>query len=120
MSEIIEHHGMPVIVGREDKYHPILHIRANPRKLKDKSFKNMNEQQRHALRNIAEMGIERKKEAVIAAGYSEHNSLSTANRLLQSKPIVDALKNDGSTNIEIAKAIATEIKANHAHSKHGK
>jgi len=119
MVEIIEHDGTPVVVGRE-RYYPSLRIRAKPRKLRDKPFRNMNEQQRQALRNIAEMGIERKKEAVTAAGYSEHNSLSTANRLLQSKPIVDALKNEGSTNIEIAKAIATEIKANHAHSKHGK
>ena len=82
MAEIIEHEGTPVIAGRVDKYHPILRIRANPRKLKDKSFKNMNEQQRQAFKNIAKMGIERKIDAVIAAGYSAHNALVTANRLL--------------------------------------
>ena len=117
MAEIIDHEGTPVIVGRKDKYHPILRIRANPRKLKDKPFKNMNEQQRQALRNIAEMGIERKKEAVIAAGYSEHNALSTANRLLQSKPIVDALKNEGIAQLKIVKAIADELRTNHTRSK---
>jgi len=71
MAEIIEHEGTPVVVGRE-RYHPILRIRANPRKLKDKPFKNMNEQQRQALRNIAEMEIEHKKEAVTAAGVNFH------------------------------------------------
>jgi len=77
----------------------------------------MNEQQRQALRHIAEMGIERKKEAVIAAGYSEHNALSTANRLLQSKPITDALKNEGIAQLKIVKAIAEELRTNHTNSK---
>jgi DNA invertase Pin-like site-specific DNA recombinase len=119
MVEIIEHDGTPVVVGRK-RYYPSLRIRAKPRKLRDKPFRNMNEQQRQALRNIAEMGIERKKEAVTAAGYSEHNSLSTANRLLQSKPIVDALKNEGIAQLKIVKAIDAEIKAKNSLSKHGK
>ena len=117
MAEIIEHHRTPIVVGRVDKYYPLLRIRANPRKLKDKPFKNMNEQQRQALRNIAEMGIERKIDAVIAAGYSEHNALFTANRLLESKPIVDALKNEGITQLKIVKAITEELRTNHARSK---
>ena len=103
---MIDHEGTPIVVGRVDKYHPFLRIRANPRKLRDKPFKNMNEQQKQALRNIAEMGIGRKIEAVIAAGYSASNALVTANRLLQSKPISDAFKNEGKTNIKIVKIIA--------------
>jgi hypothetical protein len=116
MAEIIDHKGTPVVVGRTDKYYPFLRIRANPRKLKDKPFKNMNEQQKQALRNIAEMGIERKIEAVIAAGYSVANAQVTANRLLQSKPITDALKNEGKTNIKIVKIIAEELRTNHTRS----
>jgi len=81
------------------------------------TLKNMNEQQREALRNIAEMGIERNIEALIAAGYSAHNALVTANRLLQSKPIVDALKNEGKTNIKIVKIIADELRTNHTRSQ---
>lgn len=115
MAEIIEHDGTPVVVGRE-RYYPSLRIRAKPRKLRDKPFTNMNEQQKQALRNIAEMGIEHKMEAVIAAGYSEANALVTANRLLQSKPVIDALKNEGKTNIKIAKVIADELRTNHTRS----
>ena len=106
MAEIIEHDGTPVVVGRE-RYYPSLRIRAKPRKLRDKPFTN---------RNIAEMGIEHKMEAVIAAGYSEANALVTANRLLQSKPVIDALKNEGKTNIKIAKVIADELRTNHTRS----
>ena len=119
MPEIIEHDGIPVVVGRE-KYYPLLRIHVRPRKLKDKSFKNMNKQQREALQNIAEMGIERKKEAVIAADYSEHNALSTANRLLQSKPIVDALRAAQITDKKIAETIAAGLDAPHPLSKEGK
>jgi len=118
MPEIIEHDGIPVVVGRE-KYYPLLRIHVRPRKLKDKSFKNMNKQQREALQNIAEMGIERKKEAVIAADYSEHNALSTANRLLQSKPIVDALRAADISDKKIAETIAAGLKAPHPLSKDG-
>jgi hypothetical protein len=117
MAEIIYHDGTPVIVGRTDKHYPYLRIRPKPRKLRDKPFKNMNEQQKQALRNIAEMGIERKIQAVIAAGYSEANAKVTANRLIQSKPIIDALKNEGESKIEVANIIARELRANHTHSK---
>ena len=96
MEEIIEVEGIPVLI-REKGRHP-RNIRIKLKKsgvkyLKDRPFSKLSPQHKQALKNVAVMGMDKKKEAAVAAGIPEHNALRTMDSLLVGRrPIVKKIE----------------------------
>lgn len=103
------------------------HVRIRPKeqkKLRDLGIKKLNPRQRQALRNYYELNQDPrkkswpvskvKKEAAVAAGYSEGGAIVTMDRLLSRKPIAAELDKAGVTDSKIAQVIAEGLESEHA------
>jgi len=96
--------GIPVCVGGERiaRYH-----RGKKPKppMAELGIEKLKPQQKLALRNKFELGMSN-RQAAIQAGYKEANAARVLPRLLQRKPIQDALTAKGITDFKIAEVIA--------------
>ena len=96
--------GIPVCVGQER----IARYRRGKRPkppMAELGIEKLKPQQKLALRNKFELGMSN-RQAAIQAGYAETNAAHVLPRLLQRKPIQDALKAEGITDFKIAEVIA--------------
>ena len=96
--------GIPVCVGRER----IARYRRGKKfkpPMAELGIEKLKPQQKLALRNKFELGMSN-AQAAIQAGYKETSAGYILPRLLQRKPIQDALKDKGITDFKIAEVIA--------------
>lgn len=110
-STIREIDGIPVCVGQE---RIARYRRGKKRKLPmaELGIEKLKPQQKLALRNKFELGMSN-RQAAIQAGYEETSASRVLPRLLQRKPIQDALKALGITDFKIAEVIAEGLEAMH-------
>ena len=106
--------GIPPCPGREQ---PPRHVRLKPRtgRIVDMGIRQLNQQQRDALKNYDELGAtpEVKKDAAVAAGYSEGYAIQAMDKLLQCRPIVAALEKAGGTDARIAQVMVEGLESEH-------
>ncbi len=90
-------------------------LRPKPRKIQDMGIRQLNKQQRDALKKYDEFGAqpEKKKDAAMAAGYAEGYALKAMDNLLQCRPIVAALEKAGGTDERIAQVIVDGLESEH-------
>jgi len=90
-------------------------LRPKPRKIQDMGIRQLNKQQRNALKNYDVLGAipEVKKDAALAAGYSDGYALRAMDKLLQIRPIVKALEDAGATDERIANVIVEGLESEH-------
>lgn len=104
--------GIPVCVGRER----IARYRRGKKPkppMAELGIEKLKPQQKLALRNKFELGMSN-RQAAIQAGYKDGTSAGhILPRLLQRKPIQDALKAEGITDFKIAEVIAEGLEAMH-------
>jgi hypothetical protein len=96
--------GIPVCVGQER----IARYRRGKRPkppMAELGIEKLKPQQKLALRNKFELGMSN-RQATVQAGYAETSASSVLPRLLQRKPIQDALIARGITDFKIAEVIA--------------
>lgn len=75
-----------------------------PRKIVDMGIRQLPAKHRQALENILK-NPEKPRQAVIDAGFNPDHATDIANRLLQRKPIINAIENKGGTDEKIAEAM---------------
>ena len=103
LTVVREIDGIPVCVGRE---RIARYRRGKEPKMAELGIEKLKPQQKLALRNKFELGMSN-RQAAIQAGYKEGTSAGhILPRLLQRKPIQDALKGMGITDFKIAEVIA--------------
>ena len=103
--------GIPVCVGGER----IARYRRGKKPkapMAELGIERLKPQQRLALKNKFELGMSN-RQAAVQAGYAETSASSILPRLLQRKPIQDALKDKGITDLKIAQVIAEGLEAMH-------
>lgn len=104
--------GIPVCVGGER----IARYRRGKKPkppMAELGIEKLKPQQKLALRNKFELGMSN-RQAAVQAGYRDGTSAShILPRLLQRKPIQDALKAQGITDFKIAEVIAEGLEAMH-------
>ena len=103
--------GIPVCVGGER----IARYRRGKKPkppMAELGIEKLKPQQKLALRNKFELGMSN-RQAAIQAGYEETNAARVLPRLLQRKPIQDALITRGITDFKIAEVIAEGFEAMH-------
>jgi len=103
-STVREIDGIPVCVGQER----IARYRRGKKPkppMAELGIEKLKPQQKLALRNKFELGMSN-RQAAIQAGYEETNAARVLPRLLQRKPIQDALIAGGITDFKIAEVIA--------------
>jgi len=103
--------GIPVCVGQER----IARYRRGKKpkaRMAELGIEKLKPQQKLALRNKFELGMSN-RQAAIQAGYEETNAARVLPRLLQRKPIQDALITRGITDFKIAEVIAEGFEAMH-------
>ncbi len=107
---------IPMCPGREEAK-PRFNVRIRPRsqKVKDMGIRQLNPQQRAALKNYADLGAvpEVKKKAAVDAGYSEPYAIRAMDNLLQCRPIVKALNDAGGTDERIAEVMVEGFESQH-------
>jgi len=74
--------GIPVLIKERERPPRTIRIKMKSRKLKDTPLLKLSPQHKQALENVTVMGIDKKKDAAVDAGFSEHNALRTMDRLL--------------------------------------
>lgn len=92
------------IPGREQSSPSNYRVKERPRKIVNMGIEKLSRRHRQALENIAE-NPQKPRQGVIAAGFSPANATAVATRLLQRKPIVEALEAKGGTDEKIAAGI---------------
>ena len=107
---------IPMCPGREES--PQRHnvrVKPKPRKIKDMGIRQLNQQQRAALKNYKNLGAtpEVKKDAAVLAGYSEQYAPRVMDKLLQSRSIVAALEKAGGTDERIAQVMIEGLESEH-------
>ena len=108
--------NFPLCPGREEAAQRYdVRLRAKPRKIKDMGIRQLNQQQRDALKNYKNLGAvpEVKKDAAVAAGYSEPYAVKVMDKLLQSRSIVAALEKAGGTDEKIAQVMIEGLESEH-------
>ena len=94
---------------------PNARLRAKSQKIKDMGIRQLNQQQRNALKNYKNLGAtpEVKKAAAVAAGYCEPYAVKVMDKLLQSRSIVAALEKAGGTDEKIAQIMVEGLESEH-------
>lgn len=122
-AEEIFPENLPVFIGRGETIPR--HVRLRPKKrkkLKDLGIKRLNPKQREALENFYQMQqdpenksslTQTKKDAAMTAGYEESGAIKAMDRLLERKPIVQALDKAGVTDDRIAEVINEGLESEH-------
>lgn len=111
IREIREIDGIPVCLGGER----IMRYRRGKKPkppMAELGIEKLKPQQKLALKNRFELGMSN-PQAAIQAGYAETSASQIIPRLLQRKPIQDALKERGITDFKIAEVIAEGLEAMH-------
>jgi len=107
---------IPLCPGRDEipQRHNV-RLRAKPRKIMDMGIRQLNQQQRDALKNYGNLGAtpDVKKDAAVAAGYSKPYAAKAMDKLLQRRPIVTALEEAGVTDKKIASVIVEGLESEH-------
>jgi hypothetical protein len=106
-----EINGIPVILGPERIARYKRGKRPKPL-MAELGIEKLKPQQKLVLKNKFELGMSN-RQAAIQAGYEETNASRVFPRLLQRKPIQDALKARGITDSRIAEVIAEGLEAMH-------
>lgn len=111
LTVVREIDGIPVCVGQERiaRYHRGKRPRPPMAEL---GIERLKPQQKLALRNKFELGMAN-REAATKAGYADSSASQVIPRLLQRKPVQDALIARGITDFKIAEVIAEGLEAMH-------
>ena len=107
---------IPMCPGRQEaEPRPNARIRARTGKIKDMGIRQLNQQQRAALKNYKNLGAtpEVKKDAAVLAGYSGQYAVKAMDKLLQSRSIVAALEKAGGTDERIAQVMIEGLESEH-------
>lgn len=116
--------GIPVLIKSAGRQPRTIRIKLKSQKLKDIPLSKLSPQHKKALENLAVMGIDKKKEAAVDAGFSEHNATRTMDRLLVGrKPIVKKIeeacqsKHKKGTDEKVAEVLVDQLDSVHPLSK---
>jgi len=110
-----------VLASNYDRRPKMVTIKLKRRKgIRELGIRSMPPQQKQAIKNLLTMGFDRKKEALMAAGYSETNIARDSEALLRTRPILEALKKQGITEARVAEVLNEGLKATHPMSKENK
>lgn len=122
MREVLSADNPPSLVSSRRPHIKTIRLKVKKpkRSLKELGLDKFNKRQKQALANIASMGLDNKKEAVIDAGYAESSATRTADRLLQSRPVVKALEKKKVDIARVAEVIDEGLEATHPLSKQNK
>jgi hypothetical protein len=91
MKEIIID-GIPVLIKERERPPRTIRIKLMPRKIKDLPFSRLSDRHKQALTNLVVMGIDKKKEAGLAAGFSESSVGKVMDKLLARRQIFKKLE----------------------------
>jgi len=119
MEEIIEIDGIPVLIKERERPPRTIRIKLKTRKIKDMPLSRLSDRHKKALKNVAVMGIDKKKQAGIDAGFSESSALKTMGKLLERRPIVRKIeekciaKHNKGTDEKVAEILVDQLDAVH-------
>jgi len=132
MQEIIVD-GIPVLVkekGRQPRTIRIKLKKSGPMGVKNKPFSKLDSRQKQALVNYEALGCDpkRKKEAAVAAGYSDKHqgAVRAMDRLLERRPIVKNIDKECQAKFKkgadekVAEVLVDQLEAEHPLAKDGK
>jgi len=95
MKEIIVD-GIPVLIKERERPPRTIRIRMKSRKLIDLPLSKLDSRQKQALQKFTDLGCDpkRKKEAAVAAGYSDKPSVAVRamDRILERRPIINKIE----------------------------
>ena len=91
MKEIIID-GIPVLINERERPPRTIRIKSMPRKIKDMPFSRLTDRHKQALTNLVVMGIDKKKKAGLAAGFSESGVGKVMDKLLARRQIVKKIE----------------------------
>lgn len=118
--------GIPVLIKERGRQPRSIRVKLMPRKIKDKPFSRLPDRHKQALKNLAVMGIDEKKEAGLDAGFSETSVSKTMNKLLERRPIVTKIeekcqaKHNKGADEKVAEVLVDQLEAEHPLAKDGK
>jgi len=112
-AEIYTWDGMPARIIRHLPPQGIKPRKRKSNKISDKGITRLTKKQRKALTIYLEQGFKGRRQALVAAGYSESNPSRDMKRLMMRKPIIAYLQKKGITDEKIADIIAQGIDAMH-------
>ena len=111
--------GIPVIIKERERPPRTIRIKLMPRKIKDMPFSRLPDRHKQALKNLAVMGIDKKKEAGLDAGFLESSVSKTMNKLLERRPIVGKIeekcqaKHNKGADEKVAEVLVDQLDAIH-------
>lgn len=114
--------GIPVLVSGRERVPRTVRIRVKKRKkFNARSIERLPEKHRKAFKNLLAMGIQRKKEAAMKAGFSESHAVRVIdNMIIGRKELLDELEKQGATQERLAEVMVEGLDATHPMSKEDK